>query len=97
MQMFAEVNNRIGIINLKQSIENAEDMSGVLNMALDQIEFQFRKVDEEELVIADAFRSQLERTRHEIVDRCLDPKDPEYITLLDELKKGSSRKRISKN
>ena len=26
------------------------------------------------------------KTRREIVDRCLDPKDPEYISLLDELK-----------
>ena len=94
LQLYAEVNNRLAIINLKQSIENAEDMSGVLNMALDQIEFQFRKVDEEELVIADAFRSQLEKTRHEIIDRCLDQKDPEYGTLLEELKRLFKKKNI---
>ena len=89
-----EVNNRISIINLKNSIESSEDMSQVLNMALDQIDFQFRKIKEEELLIADAFRDSLEKTRREIVDRCLDPKDPEYILLLDELKRVFKKKNI---
>lgn len=89
-----EVNNRISIINLKNSIDSSEDMSQVLNMALDQIDFQFRKIKEEELIIADAFRDILEKTRREIVDRCLDPKDPEYISLLDELKRVFKKKNI---
>ena len=88
------INNRISIINLKNKIDPSEDMSQVLNMALDQIDFQFRKIKEEELVIADAFRDSLEKTRREIVDRCLDPKDPEYISLLDELKRVFKKKNI---
>ena len=51
--MLNEVNNRISIINLKESMGSADDMSGILSMALDQISFQFRKIKEEELVIAD--------------------------------------------
>jgi len=94
IQMLNEVNNRINIINFKENIECAEDMSGVLNMALDQISFQFRKIGEEELVIADAFRNSLEKTRREIVDCCLDPKDPEYVALLDELKRIFKKKNI---
>ena len=89
-----EVNNRISIINLKNSIDSSEDMSQILNMALDQIDFQFRKIKEEELIIADAFRDTLKKTRREIVDRCLDPKDPEYISLLDELKRVFKKKNI---
>lgn len=89
-----EVNNRISIVNLKNSIDSSEDMSQILNMALDQIDFQFRKIKEEELIIADAFRDTLEKTRREIVDRCLDPKDPEYISLLDELKRVFKKKNI---
>lgn len=69
-------------------------MSGVLNMALDQIDFQFRKINEEELVIADVFRNALEKTRRELVEGCLDPKDPEYISLLDELKRIFKKKNI---
>lgn len=89
-----EVNNRISIVNLKNSIDSSEDMTQVLNMALDQIDFQFRKIKEEELLIADAFRDTLEKTRREIVDRCLDPKDPEYVSLLDELKRVFKKKNI---
>ena len=89
-----EVNNRISIVNLKNSIDSSEDMTQVLNMALDQIDFQFHKIKEEELIIADAFRDTLEKTRREIVDRCLDPKDPEYISLLDELKRVFKKKNI---
>lgn len=94
IKLLNEVNNRISIINLKQSVENASDMSSVLNVALDQIDFQFRKVKEEELVIADAFRSSLEKTRAEVIDRSLDPKDPEYIALIDELKRIFKKKNI---
>ena len=94
IQLLNEVNNRISIINFKQNVQNSEDMSGILNMALDQIDFQFRKIGEEELVIADAFRSSLEKTRREIVERCLDPQDPEYISLLDELKRIFKKKNI---
>lgn len=94
IQLLNEVNNRISIINFKQNVQDSEDMSGVLNMALDQIDFQFRKIGEEELVIADAFRSSLEKTRREIVERCLDPQDPEYISLLDELKRIFKKKNI---
>ena len=60
----------------------------------DRIDFQFRKIKEEELLIADAFRDTLEKTRREIVDRCLDPKDQEYISLLDELKRVFKKKNI---
>lgn len=94
MKMLQEVNNRISIVNFKQNVGNADEISSVLNMALDQIDFQFRKIGEEELVIADAFRSSLEKTRREVVERCLDPKDPEYITLLDELKRIFKKKNI---
>lgn len=94
MEMLSEIVNRINIINLKQSFNDMQDMSGVLSIALDQIEFNFRKIDEKELVIADAFKNQLERTRVEIVEKNLDPKDPEYILLLEELKRIFKQKNI---
>ena len=40
--LYNEVNNRINLINLKQNLQNAEDMSAILNMALDEIDFQFK-------------------------------------------------------
>lgn len=88
-----EVNNRIALVNFKQNIQDGEDMSGLLNLALDQIEFHFRKVSESEMVIADQFQDILEKTRQEL-ERSLDPKDPEYISLLDELKRIFKKKNI---
>lgn len=93
-KLLSEVNNRINIINLKQSLDCNDNITTVLNLALDQIEFQFRKIGEEELQVADAFRSMLEKTRYEIVDLCLDNKDPEFISLLEELKRVFKKKNI---
>lgn len=91
--MYNEVNNRINLVNLKENLQNSEDISGLLNMALDQVEFHFRKVSEDEMVIADKFQDILEKTRREL-ERSLDPKDPEYISLLEELKRIFKKKNI---
>ncbi len=91
--LYNEVCNRISIMNQKQVLEEAQDMSAILNLALDQIEFHFQKVSEKELVIADKFRETLERTR-KAAQHTLDPKDPEYITLLEELQRLLAKKNI---
>ncbi len=91
--LYTEVNNRIAIVNLKQNMRDGEDVSSLLNLALDQIEFHFRKVSEGELVIADKFQDVLEKTRQEL-ERSLDAKDPEYISLLEELKRIFKKKNI---
>lgn len=91
--LYNEINNRINLINLKQNLQNAEDMSAILNMALDDIDFQFKKISENELVIADKFRDNLESTRREM-QRNVDTKDPEYVTLLKELQRLLSKKHI---
>lgn len=91
--LYNEVNNRINLINLKQNLQNAEDMSAILNMALDEIDFNFKKISESELVIADKFRESLERTRQEM-QRNLDPKDPVYVSLMEELQRLLSKKHI---
>lgn len=91
--LYNEVCNRISIMNQKQVLQDAQDMSAILNLALDQIEFKFKKVSENELIIADKFRETLERTRR-AVQNSLDPKDPEYITLLEELQRLLAKKNI---
>ena len=88
-----EVTNRINLVNLKNNLQNSEDTAELLNVALDQIEFHFYKISESEMVIADKFQDILEKTRREL-ERSLDPKDPEYISLLDELKRIFKKKNI---
>lgn len=91
--LYTEICNRIDLVNQKQILADAQDMSAILNLALDQIEFQFKKVSEKELIIADKFRQVLEHTRR-AVQATLDPKDPEYITLLEELQRLLAKKNI---
>lgn len=91
--LYNEVANRISIVNQKEALANAQDMSAILNMALDGIDFTFRKVSENEMVIADKFRDTMERTRQEMQRNC-DPKDPEYVTLLEELQRLFAKKNI---
>ena len=91
--LFNEVNNRLDILNQKQVLEEARDMSAILNLAMDEIEFHFRKVSSEEMVIADKYQDILNRTRKAVL-HTLDPKDPEYITLLEELQRLLAKKNI---
>ena len=91
--MSNEVSRKIDIINLKEQVKNSEDISGILNIALDQIDFQFRKIKQEELIIADRFREALEKARIELSNN-LDPKDKEFVTLLEELKRIFKKKNI---
>jgi len=92
-KLLSEVSNRINILNLTENINNNENVTGLLNMALDKIDFNFRKISESELVIADKFRDNLERTRKEL-ERNFDKKDPEFISLYEELKRIFNKKNI---
>jgi type I restriction enzyme R subunit len=92
-KLYSEVDRHIQLVNLKENLANNGDNSAILNLALDQIEFHFKKISEEELVIADKFRSSMERARYEL-SRNLDPKDPEYISLFEELRRILAKKNI---
>jgi len=93
-KLHAEVSNRIDIINLKDNLENAIDNSYLLNIALEKMQFTFRKISEHELQIADKFRTELEKTRKELIERNFDKKDPKYISLFEELSRLFKKKNI---
>jgi type I restriction enzyme, R subunit len=92
-KLFNEVSNRLNIINLKSNLENAEDSSHLLNIALEEMQFTFTKISEHEMVIADKFRMELERTRKELENN-FDKKDPSFVSLLEELKRLFKKKSI---
>jgi type I restriction enzyme R subunit len=92
-RLFNEVSNRIDIINLKENLEHASDNTSLLNMALEKMQFTFRKIAEHELKIADQFREELERTRKELEGN-FDKQDPRFITLFEELKRLFRKKNI---
>lgn len=70
------------------SMEAAQngDYSQLINVALDATQFRFSKLSESELQVADAFLNTVKRL-YEERERNLDPKDPEYNTLLTEIEK----------
>ena len=92
-RLFNEVSNRIDIVNLKESLESASDNTNLLNIALEKMQFTFRKIAEHELKIADKFREELERTRKELEGN-FDKKDLRFITLFEELKRLFKKKNI---
>lgn len=92
-KLYNEVSNRIDIINLKESLENASDNTNLLNIALEKMQFTFRKIATHELQIADKFRSELERARKEMEGN-FDKADPKFISLFEELKRLFKKKNI---
>ena len=62
------------------------DYSEVIKNALDATQFRFSKLSQSELKVADVLLNAVKRLYKER-DRNLDPKDPEYATLLDEIEK----------
>ncbi|MDP2090968.1 MAG: type I restriction endonuclease [Candidatus Gracilibacteria bacterium] len=92
-KLYNEVDNHINLINLKDNLEKNSENINLLNMALEDILFTFRKVSEEEMVIADKLKNTLKKTREELANN-FDPKDKEFISLYEELKRLFEKKNL---
>jgi type I restriction enzyme R subunit len=53
----------------------------------------FRKISEEEMIIADRLKDTLRKTREALANN-FDPKDPEFVSLYDELKRLFAKKNL---
>jgi len=91
--LYNEAENRLNFLNLKDSLEKGAENTNLINLALEDIFFSFRKVSEEEMVIADKLKNTLKKTR-EAMGGNFDKGDPEYIALYDELKRLFSNKNL---
>tara|TARA_B100000902_G_C27318687_1_gene922911 strand:- start:2758 stop:5769 length:3012 start_codon:yes stop_codon:yes gene_type:complete len=86
-----ETTRHLSLINLKEALSKKEDNIGLVNIALENIDFFFKKVGEEELVIADKLREKIIKTNRSL-EKNFDKKDPEYILLYEELKRLFKKK-----
>jgi type I restriction enzyme, R subunit len=77
--------SQLNKLNLIDSMNNA-DITNLLNVALEDVIFTFTKISEKELIIADALRNQLKRTREAMLDN-FDTKDPQFVSLKEELER----------
>ena len=89
-----EANNHLALINTKEILENNVDTQNLLNVALEDVIFAFTKIKEEEMIIADQLKNTLQRTR-ETLGGNFDPRDPEFISLKDELERLFKKKKLT--
>lgn len=92
-QLYNEATRHLELLNLKASIENSVDTTNLLNVALENVIFMFRKVAEEEMVIADLLKDMLRKTR-EALSMNIDQFDPHFVSLYDELKRLFDKKNL---
>ena len=94
--LLTEVNNRLALINQKEALENAEDDSSLINLAIENIIFAFRKVSEKELQlgIVDDFKEQIRKTR-EAMQSNFDHADSVYVSLSEELERIFKKKKVT--
>jgi type I restriction enzyme, R subunit len=92
-QLYNETVRHLELLNLKDSLQNNVDTTNLLNVALENVLFMFRKVSEEELVIADQLKNMLRKTR-EALGSNFDKNDPEFVSLYDELKRLFDKKNL---
>lgn len=93
-QLSTEANNHLTLLNQREALEHADDGVNLLNIAMEDVLFTFRKVSEAEMVIADELREQLRRTREGLGGN-FDQGDPAFVTLKEELERLFKKKNLS--
>lgn len=92
-QLYNEAAHHLDLLNLKETLENNVDTTSLLNVALENVLFMFRKISEEEMIIADQLKDTLRKTR-EALGGNFDKSDPEFVSLYDELKRLFEKKNL---
>ena len=92
-QLFNEASRHLDLLNLKANLENNVDTTNLLNVALENVLFMFRKISEEEMVIADQLKDMMRKTREALWGN-FDQNDPQFVSLYDELKRLFDKKNL---
>ena len=87
------VNQRVQMLNLKEALNNTDDITTLIGLVADDLEFNFRKISEHELGIEVDFLKVRRETCREF-EINVDNKDLEYVALLGELKRILERHNI---
>ncbi|SJM95841.1 conserved hypothetical protein [Crenothrix polyspora] len=91
--LYNETAHHLDKLNLIETMQNNVDTTNLLNVALENVLFMFQKVSEQEMVIADQLKDTLRKTREALAGN-FDQKDPEFISLYDELKRLFDKKNL---
>ena len=92
--LISEVNHRITRINQFENLSHGEDVAGIINLTLSELDFQFVKKGEEELrIIVNDFIERYNRVVGEM-QLNFDPKDEKYVNLAEEFRSYFRKKGI---
>ncbi|MCH5302919.1 MAG: type I restriction endonuclease subunit R [Prevotella sp.] len=90
--LITEVTHRIERINLLENTEHKADVSGIINVALSELDFEFKKGIPEELrIIVNDLRERCERVQAEF-EANFDQKEEQYVMLADEFREYFRKK-----
>lgn len=85
--LMTEVSRRIERINLLNNTDHTADVSGIINVALDALDFEFKKGMSEELrIIVNDLRERAEKVQREFESN-FDHKEDKYVLLSEEFRK----------
>ena len=80
-----EAANRLTNLNVRSASQRGEEVQNMLQYALEDIFFSFNKLGEQEMILGDKLKDLTRKAREAMVQN-FDTKDPEYITLYEELR-----------
>ena len=92
-QLYRETENHLALLNTQEALKNNIDNTNLLNVALEDVLFHFTKISEEELILADELKDTLRKTRETLATN-FDKKDPEFVSLYEELKRLFDKKNL---
>lgn len=92
-QLYRETENHLALLNTQEALKNNIDNTNLLNVALEDVLFHFTKISEEELILADELKDTLRKTRETLASN-FDKKDPEFVSLYEELKRLFDKKNL---
>lgn len=93
-RLLIEAQNRLDALNFVENLGSEDETRNLLSTALEDIIFQFIKIGEEELKLADEYKDQLRKTR-EALQNNFDSVDPHFVTLKEELERIFKKKNLS--
>ncbi|MBO9204199.1 MULTISPECIES: type I restriction endonuclease subunit R [Niastella] len=93
-RLLIEAQNRLDNLNFIENIGHDDATQNLLDTALEDIIFQFIKVGEEELKLADELKEQLRKTR-EALQSNFDQVDPHFVSLKEELERIFKKKNLT--
>lgn len=90
--MSREINRRLDILNLSEDV-NTSDGSNPLNVAFENLDIKFNKINEGELVISDKYLDKIEEVRRKFIDN-IDKDDRYYNSLANDFNNLFKEKNI---